>query len=394
MARNLLRCLAAASAAAGVSGFYLPGIAPHDYEPGERVWLKVNSLTSSKTQVPYEYYKFNFCKPKRIIDNKENFAEFMAGDRIQNSPYQVFTMEDTYCNLLCAVKTGSEKGHKYKQMKALVEDAYHHNWLMDSLPAASVADAEEGGLASYAKGVPVGYVGPTGKVFVYNHVQLIVKYHETDAGARIVGLYAEPYSVRHKFAAGVDYAYGPSGRKVNKDLGAAAIKTCTGYPMTKTDATFAGPQELTPDAQIIYTYDVVWEPSEVAWASRWDIYLNTGDQTVENVHWFSIVNAVIIVLTLGAILAVILARSLRADLTRYNKEELAPLAGGGGGGGDDGGDDLDETGWKVVHADVYRPPHYPGFLCALVATGAQLGVMAFLVLLFARVRRRPNERLG
>ena len=105
--------------------------------------------------------------------------------------------------------------------------------------------------------------------------------------------------------------------------------------------------------------------------------------------------AVIIVLTLGAILAVILARSLRADLTRYNKEELAPLAGGGGGGGgDDGGDDLDETGWKVVHADVYRPPHYPGFLCALVATGAQLGVMAFLVLLFARVRRRPNERLG
>ena len=151
-----------------------------------------------------------------------------------------------------------------------------------------------------------------------------MKYHETDAGARIVGLYAEPYSVRHKFAAGVDYAYGPSGRKVNKDLGAAAIKTCTGYPMTKTDATFAGPQELTPDAQIIYTYrrpgfestrprrgddsptkrgdaaaatrtfrryDVVWEPSEVAWASRWDIYLNTGDQTVENVHWFSIVNA-------------------------------------------------------------------------------------------------------
>ena len=47
-------------------------------------------------------------------------------------------------------------------------------------------------------------VGATGKTYVYNHVQLIVKYHETDAGARIVGLYAEPYSVRHKFAAGVD----------------------------------------------------------------------------------------------------------------------------------------------------------------------------------------------
>ena len=32
------------------SSFYLPGVAPHDYMPGEKVELKVNKLTSTKTQ--------------------------------------------------------------------------------------------------------------------------------------------------------------------------------------------------------------------------------------------------------------------------------------------------------------------------------------------------------
>ena len=34
----------------GASAFYLPGVAPRDYLPGEKVELKVNKLTSTKTQ--------------------------------------------------------------------------------------------------------------------------------------------------------------------------------------------------------------------------------------------------------------------------------------------------------------------------------------------------------
>ena len=34
-----------------VSGFYLPGVSPREYLEGERVELKVNKLTSSRTQV-------------------------------------------------------------------------------------------------------------------------------------------------------------------------------------------------------------------------------------------------------------------------------------------------------------------------------------------------------
>ena len=37
------------------SGFYLPGVAPIEYQEGAKVDLKVNKLTSTKTQLPYEW---------------------------------------------------------------------------------------------------------------------------------------------------------------------------------------------------------------------------------------------------------------------------------------------------------------------------------------------------
>ena len=61
MVSHLVKAVALAAAA---QAFLLPGIAPHDYQPGERVWLKVNSLTSSKTQVPYEYYRVRSNPPR------------------------------------------------------------------------------------------------------------------------------------------------------------------------------------------------------------------------------------------------------------------------------------------------------------------------------------------
>ena len=46
---------------------------------------------------------------------------------------------------------------------------------------------------------------------------------------------------------------------------------------------------------MIFTYDVEWEMSSVKWASRWDVYLYATD---EQIHWFSIINSLMIVLFL------------------------------------------------------------------------------------------------
>ena len=48
--------------------------------------------------------------------------------------------------------------------------------------------------------------------------------------------------------------------------------------------------------KIGFTYSVHWEESELAWASRWDIYLRMSDVQI---HWFAICNSVAIVLFLS-----------------------------------------------------------------------------------------------
>jgi len=49
-------------------------------------------------------------------------------------------------------------------------------------------------------------------------------------------------------------------------------------------------------------------------------------------------------------------------------------------------DEREETGWKLVHADVFRPPvELPMLFCVLAGTGMQLIICAFFLVLFAAV---------
>lgn len=45
----------------------------------------------------------------------------------------------------------------------------------------------------------------------------------------------------------------------------------------------------------------------------------------------------------------------------------------------------EESGWKLVHGDVFRTPRNLVLLSALVGTGAQLALLVLLVILFAIV---------
>jgi transmembrane 9 superfamily protein 2/4 len=60
--------------------------------------------------------------------------------------------------------------------------------------------------------------------------------------------------------------------------------------------------------QIIYTYDVKWERSDVTWARRWDVYLHANPD--DEIHVFSIINSLMIVLFLSAVVAMIMMRTL------------------------------------------------------------------------------------
>lgn len=56
---------------------------------GDLLKVKVNKLTSTKTQLPYSYYSLPYCRPEHIVDSAENLGEVLRGDRIENSAYVV-----------------------------------------------------------------------------------------------------------------------------------------------------------------------------------------------------------------------------------------------------------------------------------------------------------------
>lgn len=65
---------------------------------GDTEVLKVNKLTSIKTQLPYEYYSIPYCRPETIKSSAENLGEVLRGDRIENSPYEVHVLQALCCS--------------------------------------------------------------------------------------------------------------------------------------------------------------------------------------------------------------------------------------------------------------------------------------------------------
>lgn len=58
------------------------------------------------------------------------------------------------------------------------------------------------------------------------------------------------------------------------------------------------PQLVNEDTgtKLYFTYSVEWGESDISWASRWDIYLGMKDVQI---HWFSIINSVVVLFFLS-----------------------------------------------------------------------------------------------
>lgn len=131
------------------------------------------------------------------------------------------------------------------------------------------------------------------------------------------------------------------------------------------DISITGPDPLF----ISFSYDVLFQKSPILWSERWDIYLaNARDRPL--IHWFSIVNSLVVLLLLSALVAMILLRVLYRDISRYN-DLLADE------------EDVEEKGWKLLHGDVFRKPAHSTVLAALTGSGMQLVGMAFVTVIFA-----------
>jgi len=375
------------------TAFYLPGVNPQSFSEGDPVKLKVNKMTSQKTLMPVDYYRLPFCQPEGgpKMDN-ENLGEFLAGDRIESTPYRLKMKTDMYCEQVCITNLGraEQKGVSPNKVVRSIRKNYHNNWIVDNLSAASKMEDDKTITTRYWQGFPVGFVATdTQKAYVYNHVNLEIQYHKVETEVdkfRIVRFMVEPFSIQHDFEpAEDDDDDDKTGDEEAEPQFRVAdisnpIRSCDKQirekKHTEYDMVYSrNRQPQIASGKVLFTYDVVWkENTELHWASRWDVYLSMDDAIPAKVHWLSIANSLVIVFVLSAMIAAILVRNLRRDYARYNKlatdEEKA--------------EDLEEFGWKLVHADVFRPPSFSPLLMAVsCGTGMQLLCMSVLTILFA-----------
>ena len=154
-----MRCTLLAAAAALSSGFYLPGVSPKEYKDGDKVEVKVNKLSSSVTQLPYNYYTMPFCKPNvDIVNAVENLGEVLHGSVIQNSPYELQMGKPDF-KVLC--KKDLQKNEARMIAQRIKED-YRVHLIMDNLPAATrmISELPDGKVVTmYDRGYRLGFMG-------------------------------------------------------------------------------------------------------------------------------------------------------------------------------------------------------------------------------------------
>ncbi|XP_024139108.1 transmembrane 9 superfamily member 2 isoform X2 [Oryzias melastigma] len=353
------------------SAFYLPGLAPVSFcvekdipDCQTEIQLFVNRLDSVESVLPYEYDVFDFCKDQKEIRPSENLGQVLFGERIESSPYKFTFKQDKKCNKVCTKtykKENKEDVSKLDFLKMGMQLNYQHHWIIDNMPVTWCYDVEDG--QKYCNpGFPIGcLVTADGRAkdacvinsefnkkntyYVFNHVDIKITYHngEKDAwrGARLVAATLEPKSIK----------------QTDKD-----------NPNCDSTTPMEVPGVFDSEVSIVYTYSVTFEENtSIKWASRWDYILVSMPHT--NIQWFSIMNSLVIVLFLSGMVAMIMLRTLHKDIARYNQVDQE--------------DAQEESGWKQVHGDVFRPPRKGMLLSVFLGQGTQIFIMTFITLFLA-----------
>ncbi|KAI7989499.1 Transmembrane 9 superfamily member 11 [Camellia lanceoleosa] len=358
-----------------VDGFYLPGSFPHKYDVGDQLSVKVNSLSSIETEIPYAYYSMPFCKPlEGIKDSAENLGELLMGDRIENSPFRfkMYTNESEI--MLC--NSHPLSADEFKVLKERIDELYQVNVNLDNLPAIRYMKKESFFLrwTGYPIGIKVEDI-----YYVFNHLKFKVLVHKCEEtsmagvigvgdgaeliftgdnstsdskGYLVVGFEVVPCSYQHK----------PESVK--------NLKMYDKYPSPIQCDPVTVAMPIKEGQTITFSYEVSFVESEIKWSLRWDAYLRMEGSRV---HWFSILNSLMVITFLAGIVLVIFFRTIRRDLAHYEELDREALA------------QMNEelSGWKLVIGDVFRAPTNPEFLCIMVGDGFRILGMAFETIFFA-----------
>ncbi|KAL3510304.1 hypothetical protein ACH5RR_029705 [Cinchona calisaya] len=122
------------------------------------------------------------------------------------------------------------------------------------------------------------------------------------------------------------------------------------------------------EVDLKFSYDVVWRETNITFEKRMDKYIISEHLPYNiRIHQFGITNSSWTVLILFCCLVVLYVRVLKRDIYKYASEE-------------ESANDQEETGWKILHADVFRFPKYKSLFSAAIGSGTHLFIMAMSIL--------------
>eukprot|EP00523_Entomoneis_sp_CCMP467_P007676 CAMPEP_0168730774 /NCGR_PEP_ID=MMETSP0724-20121128/6905_1 /TAXON_ID=265536 /ORGANISM="Amphiprora sp., Strain CCMP467" /LENGTH=671 /DNA_ID=CAMNT_0008777725 /DNA_START=26 /DNA_END=2042 /DNA_ORIENTATION=+ len=337
------------------------------YKKGQEIMLKVNSLTSTQTQVPLDYYHLPVClEASGPRMRQQTLGEFLAGTKLQSSPYKISGMVDTTCEKLCQIQLN--KGQA-SNLQRRIHQGYRNNWELGDMPSAVIMSDGEGSPRRFGGGFPIGFVDPLDEetAYVFNHVNMEVLYEDLGNNYyRIVQFAVEPLSVKHSYTdPGYEWNDG-STEGLRKPLA-----TCfRSQPLRP--SSILQHQVVKPNEAILYTYSVEWETAHdgTHWSNRWETYLTENHTFRYKALWQSIAKSLVGLLSLSVVVLRILMTNLRRK-----KEEDKP--------------------WKLLHGDVFRlPVQNSTLLCVFLGSGVQLAVSLFLLLVLAIFKVASQAKTG
>ncbi|KAG8474152.1 hypothetical protein CXB51_034030 [Gossypium anomalum] len=321
----------------------------HKYQPDDPITLWVNKVGPyNNPQETYNYYILPFCHPGVNPAHKwGGLGEVLGGNELIDSQIDIKFQKNVEKGTICQLELDEAK---VKQLKDAIENNYWFeffvdpNWKLGSFdrkvsatlhPLIHMVDENVFYACVCSDDLPLwGFVGElhpdknsdNGKHVLYTHKNIVIKY--------------------------------------NKDQ------------IIHVNLTQGSPRPLEAGRVLDMTYSIKWLPTNVTFARRFDVYLDYPFFE-HQIHWFSVFNSFMMVIFLTGLVSMILMRTLRNDYAKYAREDddLETLER----------DVSEESGWKLVHGDVFRPPRGLVLLSAVVGTGAQLALLVLLVILLAIV---------
>ena len=320
---------------------------------GDKLSIHAGALSSRSAIIPYGYPKLNICNSQRIKRVEDTLGEILTGNLYYSTEYLTKVNEDTFCNILCYSNLTENDVHFWQK---LIRRRYFINLVVDKLPAGLIHYNNETKQTtlSYFEGIHLGY-RKNDQYYIYNHLQFHILLNKIDEDRyNVVGFNILPMSIEH------------DGENPN----------CVGKAKLLLE-NFNKPPQVLKEGKILFTYDVVYEYSDIPFASRWDHYRISR----ASIHWTGIVISEFLVGISTIFVIYLLRKNLRRDIDTYNYR-VSQF------------EDINEYDWKQVAGDVFRPPRINTMLLSsMIGTGCQLLSMISITLLLAVVGfMNPEKR--